>query len=86
MKTRKQAVRPRKRIIGATPEVTAEIMTPIHPKWHEFCKRFEASTSSPTGCAGKKQSTREILRGMGFTEFGIDMTILFMMKQYVLQL
>jgi len=67
-------------------ELTAQIMRPEHPQWPDFYSRLKAAFASDTGMGEFTPLIRRILEEMGFTNFDIELTVLYLFKRWALQL
>ena len=68
------------------PQTTAKIMRPEHPQWPEFYSRLKAAFTGSAEIGEFTPTIRHILKDMGFTEFDVEITVLYLFKRWALQL
>lgn len=69
------------------PQLTAEIMRPEHPRWSDFCSRLTEEFKGEAERQGKGEfvlTIRHILEQMAFTQFDIELTLLYLFRRFVL--
>jgi hypothetical protein len=68
------------------PQLTAQVMRPGHPQWPDFYSRLREAFTNETGNTEFTPLIKRILEEMGFTEFDIELTVLYLFKRWAMQL
>ena len=67
------------------PHTTAQIMRPEHPQWVDFYSRLRKAFTDERQEKGEFSLTiRHILEEMGFSQFDVEMSLLYLFRRFVL--